>query len=246
MKLNVHPQPIRDGQPFLIKPRRLVVAIQLCKKHPNLRIINHPILLDELSRMRNKETAKEDFARHMDQVAPFLAYEALSDLSIEYRIIETPVAAMSAPFLSSRKVALVSVLGAGEAFRNGMWRNLLPWAPCGMIAARRNEQTLKAELTYTRLPKKLHGWKTLVVDPMLATGGSSSDAIDLLKRETGADDIMLVSLVAAPMGVDVLHERHPNVVVYTLALDSSLTKNGYINPGLGDAGDRYFGVTPNG
>lgn len=197
-----------------------------------------------LSEMRDENTTDEQFKRLMDRVAPYLLYEALSDMPLVEKEITTPVEKTHAEFLESKKIALVPVLGAGQAFLSGMWSGLVPWATAGMIAARRDHDSLKATLSYSRLPKSLAGWKTILVDPMLATGGSSSDAINLIKQETHADDIILINLVAAPEGVSHMQEKHPDIPVFTLALDRGLNKKGYIMPGLGDAGNRYFGINP--
>lgn len=213
------------------------------RDHANLIEVKHPILTHMLSHMRNRETSTEDFARMLDIIAPFLAYEALQDLKLETRIIATPVNSMRAQFLTdaSMDITLVSILGAGQGLITRMRSNLLPSAKLGYIAAKRDEETLMPKLSYERIPHGLEKSLVLVVDPMLATGGSCSAAISLLK-DKGAANIRLITLLSTAEGLTKIEEDHPDVTVYTLALDPTLTLKGWISPGLGDAGDRYHGT----
>lgn len=214
--------------------------------YSNLTICDHLLLQDILSCLRMEETSDEEFARLLERAAPLLAYEALrNSLSKEIRSIVTPVGPMQAPLLADRNIILISILGAGQALATQIRRELLPEATLGYLAMRRDEVTLKPTQSYERLPsrERLTNSLVLVLDPMLATGGSSSAAIAHIK-EKGARRIQLVTLIAAPEGVQRMLHDHPDVKVLTVSLDDHLNEKGYIVPGLGDAGDRYHNTAP--
>lgn len=193
--------------------------------------------------MRKEDTPSAEFAQFMDMIAPFLAYEALRDLPLQDAPIRTPLMEMQAPFVAEKNVTLVSVLGAGQGLLPRTRTNLLPWAKLAYIAVRRDEKTLEPKLSYERLPRDLSQELVLVVDPMLATGGSSSAVLSLLKKK-GAKRLRLITLISAPEGVMRIKQDHGDVMVFTLALDARLNERGFISPGLGDAGDRYHGTSP--
>ena len=203
-------------------------------------VIDHPLVLHKLSLMRDKETPSAVFRKLLNEISLLLAYEVLRDLPLETRKIETPITHMDAPFLSGKKLCFVSILRAGNGLLSGMM-DLVPSARVGHIGLYRDPATLAAVEYYLKLPDDIEHRPVVLVDPMLATGNSVSAAIDRLKQ-AGAKDIRFVCLLAAPEGIRHLHEVHPDVPVFTAAIDSHLNDHGYIVPGLGDAGDRMFGT----
>lgn len=206
----------------------------------HLTVVDHPLIQHKLTLMREKDTPTAVFRQLLREISHLLAYEVTRDLPMTTKWIETPLAEMKAPVLDGRKLALVSILRAGNGLLDGML-DLIPSARVGFVGLYRDEKTLKPVQYYCKLPSELEDRIVIVVDPMLATGNSSVAAVDLLKK-AGARDIRFLCLLAAPEGVARMEEAHPDVPVITAALDERLNEKGYIVPGLGDAGDRMFGT----
>lgn len=206
----------------------------------NLTIVNHPLVQHKLTLMRDKNTPSAVFRQLLREISLLLAYEVSRDLPMTTRHIETPVAAMDAPIIKGKKLVIVSVLRAGNGLLEGML-DLIPSARVGHIGLYRNPVTLQPVEYFMKVPTDIAERRTIVVDPMLATGNSVSAAVKRLK-EKGAKEIKLVTLLSAPEGIAHFHEEHPDVPIFTAALDSHLNDHGYIVPGLGDAGDRMFGT----
>ncbi|MEL6477651.1 MAG: uracil phosphoribosyltransferase [Pseudomonadota bacterium] len=202
--------------------------------------IDHPLIEHKLTLMRDRETPTAVFRRLLREISMLSAYEVLRDLDLEEVAIETPVAPMIARKLAGKKLCFVSVLRAGDGLLQGLL-DLVPSARVGHIGLYRDPQTLEPVSYYCKLPDDMANRTVVVVDPMLATGGSGAAAVSAVRKE-GARDIRFLALVSAPEGVSVFHESHPDVPVYTCALDEMLNEKGYIVPGLGDAGDRLFGT----
>ena len=205
-----------------------------------LTVVNHPLIEHKLTLMREKSTSTAKFRELLREISMLLAYEVLRDLELEEVEIETPVASTKARKLAGKKLCFVSVLRAGEGLLQGLL-DLVPGARVGHIGLYRDPETLKPVAYYNKLPEAMENRLAIVVDPMLATGGSGAQAVEEVKK-AGARDIRFVALVAAPEGVEVFRKAHPDVPVFTAALDSHLNEHGYIVPGLGDAGDRLFGT----
>jgi len=203
-------------------------------------VVDHPLIQHKLTELRRKETVSPVFRRTLREISFLLAYEATRDLGLTTTPIETPLVAVDAPTLGERWPVLVSILRAGNALLDGMME-LMPEAPVGHIGLYREPETLVAVEYYCKLPEPLAGRRVVVVDPMLATGNSAIAAVGRIK-ENGADDIKFVSLLAAPEGIEQFRASHPDVDIYTAAIDERLDEHGYIVPGLGDAGDRIFGT----
>lgn len=203
-------------------------------------IVDHPLIQHKISLMRDRNTGTKEFRDMVSEVAMLLCYEATRDLPTEEVEVETPMALAHTKVLAGRKLALVPILRAGLGMVDGML-NLIPAAKVGHIGLYRNEETLQPVEYYCKLPKDIAEREVIVLDPMLATGGSASDAITQIKAR-GAKHIKFIGLIAAPEGLKALHEAHPDVDIFVGALDEKLNENGYIIPGLGDAGDRIFGT----
>ena len=203
-------------------------------------ILDHPLVQHKVSLLRDKNTGTKEFKALVSELAMLLCYEATRDLPTKEVSIETPVAMAQTRVLSGRKLALVPILRAGLGMVDGMLA-LIPAAKVGHIGLYRNEETLEPVEYYCKLPNDINEREVFVLDPMLATGGSACDAIGQIKKR-GAKHIKFIGLVAAPQGLKALHEAHPDVDIYVGALDEKLNDNGYIVPGLGDAGDRIFGT----
>ena len=199
----------------------------------HLTIVDHPLVQHKLTLMREKDTSTAVFRQ-------LLAYEVTRELPMTTKLIDTPLTDMEAPVLAGRKLALISILRAGNGLLDGMLE-LIPSARVGFVGLYRDEATLKPVQYYFKVPDELGKRMVIAVDPMLATGNSSAAAIDLLKK-AGAKNIRFLCLLAAPEGVARMQEAHPDVPIVTAALDSHLNEKGYIVPGLGDAGDRMFGT----
>ena len=202
-------------------------------------ILNHPLITHKLAIMRNKETGTKDFRQNLDEIAGLMAYEVCRDLPVKPITVETPMGSCDT-FALKNDIVLIPILRAGLGLVNGI-NDLIPTAKVGFIGLYRDEETLKPHEYFAKFPDNLKDAVNLVLDPMLATGGSANAAIDLIK-ERGARNIKLVCLVGAPEGVEAVERRHPDVDVYLAALDSHLNEVGYIVPGLGDAGDRIYGT----
>ena len=203
-------------------------------------IVEHPLLQHKISLLRNKQTGTKEFRDLVGEIATLLCYEATRDLPLEEVEIETPITMAKTKVLAGRKLALVPILRAGMGMLDGML-TLLPAAKVGHIGLYRNEETLEPVEYYCKLPSDIAERDVIVLDPMLATGGSARDAITQIKKR-GARSIKFIGIIAAPEGLKALHEAHPDVDIYVAALDEKLNEKGYIVPGLGDAGDRIFGT----
>ena len=202
--------------------------------------VKHPLVQHKLSLMRDRETSTAVFRQLLREISQLLAYEVTRELPMTTRAIETPLQGMDAPVLAGRKLALVSILRAGNGLLDGVLE-LIPSARGGFIGLYRDEGTLEPVQYYFKVPDNLDDRLVIAVDPMLATGNSSVAAIDLLKA-AGATDIRFLCLLAAPEGIARMKEAHPDVPIVTAAVDEKLNESGYIVPGLGDAGDRMFGT----
>jgi len=205
-----------------------------------LTVVNHPLVQHKLTIMRMKETSTAGFRRLLREISLLLAYEVTRGLDMTTIRIETPICAMDAPTLDGKKLALISILRAGNGLLDGILE-LIPAARVGFIGLYRDPETLKPVQYYCKVPDHLEDRICIVVDPMLATGNSSVAAIDLLKQ-AGARNIRFLCLLAAPEGIARMKQAHPDVPIVTAAVDSHLNGHGYIVPGLGDAGDRMFGT----
>lgn len=204
-------------------------------------VIEHPLIQHKLTIMRMKETGTKDFRQLLEEISMLMTYEITRDFPLKDVEIETPMGKCTGKQLAaSRKVCVVPILRAGLGLQSGVV-NMIPTAKVGHIGLYRDPETLKPVEYYCKMPSDIAERTMLVVDPMLATGGSASAAITMLK-EKGAKNLILMCLVAAPEGVQVINEDHPDVPVYVAAVDDHLNDHGYIVPGLGDAGDRIFGT----
>ena len=203
-------------------------------------VINHPLIQHKLSFIREKTTGTKDFREMLEEISLLMAYEITRDLPLEDKMIETPVGPCNSKVIAGKKMAIVPILRAGLGMTAGFMQ-LIPTIKVGHIGLYRDPETLKPVEYYCKLPSDVSEREFILLDPMLATGGSAAAAIDLLKAK-GAKNIKLVCLVSAPEGVNVVNDAHPDVEIYTAALDECLNDHGYIVPGLGDAGDRIFGT----
>ena len=202
--------------------------------------IAHPLILHKLTIIRDKNTGSKDFRELVEEVSMLMAYEVTRDLQMEEVEIETPVCVTRQKVLSGKKMAIVPILRAGLGMVDGMLK-LIPAAKVGHIGLYRDEEILQPVEYFCKLPQDIADRDVIVVDPMLATGGSAADAISLLKQK-GAKYIRLMCLISSPEGVKAVMEAHPDVDIYVGAIDEKLNEHGYIVPGLGDAGDRLFGT----
>ena len=208
--------------------------------HPNLTIVTHPLIQHKLSLLRRKEVSTGEFRQLLNEISPLLLFEATRDLSLSLRRIETPICAMDAPVLDGKKLCFVPILRAGLGLLDGML-SLIPSARVGHVGMYRDPESLAPIEYYLKLPDQLASRQIVVLDPMLATGHSMAAAIARIKI-AGAKDIRAICLVAAPEGVAHMLQAHPDVRIFTAALDQRLNEHAYIVPGLGDAGDRLFGT----
>lgn len=203
-------------------------------------VIDHPLIQHKLTLMRQKTTSSKDFRELLEEISMLMTYEITRDFPLREIEIETPVAKCKAKVLAGKKVGVVPILRAGLGMLNGVV-NMIPAARVGHVGMYRDPETLKPVEYYCKLPSDVAERTLIVVDPMLATGGSSAAALSLLK-EKGAKNIILMCLVAAPEGVELINREHPDIPIYVAAVDEKLNEHGYIVPGLGDAGDRIFGT----
>jgi len=208
------------------------------KEH--LTIVDHPLVQHKLTLMRQKGTPTAGFRQLLREISQLLAYEVTRELEITTKRIETPIQPMDAPVLAGKKLALISILRAGNGLLDGVLE-LIPSARVGFVGLYRDEKTLQPVQYYFKVPDELEDRLVIAVDPMLATGNSSVAAVDLLKN-AGAKNIRFLCLLAAPEGIARMKEAHPDVPIITAAVDEKLNEHGYIVPGLGDAGDRMFGT----
>ena len=206
----------------------------------NLTVVRHPLVQHKLTHMREKDTPTPLFRQLLREVSQLLAYEVTREMALETRRIETPLCAMEAPVLAGPEPALISILRAGNGLLDGILE-LMPQARVGFVGLYRDEKTLQPVQYYFKVPPGLGDCMVFVLDPMLATGNSSAEAVGLLKQ-AGARNLRFLCLLAAPEGVERMRAAHPDVPVVTAALDDRLNEAGYIVPGLGDAGDRMFGT----
>ncbi|MEG0329967.1 MAG: uracil phosphoribosyltransferase [Longicatena sp.] len=204
-----------------------------------LKVLEHPLIIHKLTQMRKKTTGTKDFRQNLDEIAGLMAYEISRDLPLKSVEIETPVAVCNT-FELRKEIILVPILRAGLGMVNGIC-NLIPTVKIAHVGLYRDEETLEPHTYFEKYPKEINEATVMVVDPMLATGGSAIAAINMVKAQ-GAKNIRLVCLVGAPEGVKAVEKAHPEVDIYLAALDEKLNEKGYIIPGLGDAGDRIFGT----
>lgn len=205
-----------------------------------LHVIDHPLVQHKLTLMRKKETGSKDFRELLEEISLLMGYEVTRDIPLEDIEIETPICKTTAKIASGRKLALVPILRAGLGMVGGL-RTLVPVAKVGHIGLYRDEKTHNPVVYYCKLPEDIQERLVIVTDPMLATGGSSCDAISMLKAR-GCTNIRLMCLVGVPEGIKRVQTEHPDVDIYLAAVDDHLNENAYIVPGLGDAGDRIFGT----
>lgn len=206
----------------------------------NVNVIDHPLIQHKLTIMRKESTGTKDFRQLLEEIAMLMAYEITRNMPLKEVEVKTPVTTCKSKVLTGKKLAVVPILRAGLGMLGGIV-NLLPTVKVGHIGLYRDPETLKPVEYYCKLPSDVGERTLVVVDPMLATGGSSAAALTMLK-EKGAKSIILMCLVAAPEGVKMVNDEHPDVEIYTASLDECLNDHGYIVPGLGDAGDRIFGT----
>ena len=202
--------------------------------------LNHPLIEHKLAILRNKETGTKEFRELVSELAMFLCYEAMRDAKLEEKEIETPIQKTKVNMLNEDKYAFVPILRAGTGMLEGI-TTIIPNAKIGHIGMYRNEETLKPVKYYFKVPKDISDREVLILDPMLATGGSGCDAIQMIKEE-GAKKIKFLCIIAAPEGIEKMQKEHPDVEIYCAKIDERLNEIGYIVPGLGDAGDRIFGT----
>lgn len=206
----------------------------------NLTILDHPLIQHKVSMLRDKNTETKDFRELVTEIAMLMGYEATRDLPLQETEIETPITTARFNVLEGRKVGIVPILRAGIGMVDGILK-LMPFAKVGHIGLFRNEETLEPVEYYSKFPKDIEERDIIILDPMLATGGSASAAINLVKKRN-VKSIKFMCIIAAPEGIERITKEHPDVHIYCAALDEKLNENGYIVPGLGDAGDRIFGT----
>ncbi len=206
----------------------------------NVTVIDHPLIQHKLSLMRQKQTDTARFRLLLREISLLLGYEVTRDLATETRTIETPLSEMRAPFLAGKKLVLISILRAGNGLLEGML-DLVPSARVGHVGLYRDPQTLEAVEYYFKVPEDLSDRPVIVLDPMLATGNSTIAAVERIKH-ANARRIKVLCLLSAPEGLEAFHATHPDVPVFTAAIDERLDDHGYIVPGIGDAGDRLYGT----
>lgn len=206
----------------------------------NITILDHPLLKHKVSVLRDKTTGTNEFRKIIEEIAMLMGYEALRDLPLDEIEVETPIETCLTPVIAGKKLAIVPILRAGLGMVPGMLA-LVPTAKVGHIGMYRDEETHEPHEYYCKLPEQVEDRIVIVVDPMLATGGSACDALNLIKSK-GVKNIKLMSVIAAPEGLEKVAAEHPDVQVYVAQLDRCLNEDAYICPGLGDAGDRIFGT----
>ena len=208
--------------------------------HPNVTLVDHPLVQHKLTLMREKETSSAVFRQLLREISTLLTYEVLRDIPLTTKTIETPLEEMEAPVLAGKKLAFISILRAGNGLLEGML-DLVPSARVGHVGLYRDHDTLQPVEYYYKVPRNIEDRLVIAVDPMLATSNSASAALTRLK-EGGAKNIKFVCLLSAPEGIESLTTAHPDIPIFTAAIDTRLNEKGYILPGLGDAGDRMYGT----
>ena len=206
----------------------------------NVFVLNHPLILHKLRMIRDKNTDVKLFRELVEEISALMVYEVMRNIELKETEVETPLGIKAKGYYIPDSVAVVPILRAGLGMVNGVLK-FVPMAKVGHIGVYRDHDSLKPIEYYCKLPEKLENKLTILLDPMLATGGSAAYAIQLVKR-AGAKNIKFVSLLSAPEGIEALHKAHPDVEIYTTFIDEKLNDHGYIVPGLGDAGDRFFGT----
>jgi len=207
---------------------------------PKVHVMDHPLVAHKLTIMRDKDTSVKDFRDLVSEIGMLITYEATRDLPLTTKEIETPICKSVQPTLAGKKIAVVPILRAGLGLVDGVLR-MIPSARVGHIGMYRDEETLEPHVYFCKMPKDIADREIMIVDPMLATGGSACAAIAEMKKR-GCTHIKLMILVAAPQGIEAVRRDHPEVDIYAGAVDEKLNDKGYIVPGLGDAGDRIFGT----
>ena len=210
------------------------------KTYPNVHVLDHPLIRHKVAIIRDKATTTKQFREVIEEIATLLAYEAFKDVPTKKIVVETPLESVEQTVVKENSIAIVPILRAGLGMVNGIL-TLFPAAKVGHIGMYRNEETLEPQEYYCKLPAHIDEKVVMLVDPMLATGGSACDAITQLKKR-GCKKIKFLAIIGAPEGVEKVAEKHPDVEIYVSTLDRCLNENGYILPGLGDAGDRIFGT----
>lgn len=206
----------------------------------NVIVTDHPLIQHKLTLMRQKETSSMEFRQLLTEITTLMVYEVTKDYELKDKTVRTPIGKYTGKVISGKKVGIVPILRAGLGMVDG-FLNLIPGARVGHIGLYRDPETLNPVEYYCKLPNDIEDREMVVLDPMLATGGSLTSAVQFLK-DKGANKIKTVVLLAAPEGIEVFHEAHPEVKLYVAAIDEGLNQNAYIKPGLGDAGDRLFGT----
>lgn len=206
----------------------------------NVTEFTHPLIMHKISLIRDKNCGTREFRTVIGEIATLMGYEILRDLETELVEIETPMEKAMVPMIKGKKLAVVPILRAGLGMVDGIL-SLVPTAKVGHVGMYRDEETLRPKEYYCKLPEDIDQRLVLIVDPMLATGGSADAAIEFVKKQ-GAKQIKFASIIAAPEGIKMLTEKHPDIQIYCGSIDRQLNENGYILPGLGDAGDRIFGT----
>ena len=210
------------------------------KEYDNVHILDHPLIRHKVAIIRDKNTTTKQFREVIGEIATLMAFEAFKDVPTQTITVETPLETVEQTVVKENSIAIVPILRAGRGMVDGVL-TLFPAAKVGHIGMYRNEETLEPQEYYCKLPQGIEEKVVMLVDPMLATGGSACDAIALLKKR-GCKHIKFLAIIGAPEGVEKVHSEHPDVEVYVSTLDRQLNENGYILPGLGDAGDRIFGT----
>lgn len=210
------------------------------KEYDNVHILDHPLIRHKVAIIRDKNTTTKQFREVIGEIATLMAFEAFKDIPTQTVTVETPLETVEQTVVKENSIAIVPILRAGLGMVDGIL-TLFPAAKVGHIGMYRNEETLEPQEYYCKLPQGIEDKVVMLVDPMLATGGSANDAIALLKKR-GCKHIKFLAIIGAPEGVEKVHSEHPDVEIYVSTLDRQLNENGYILPGLGDAGDRIFGT----
>lgn len=210
------------------------------KEYDNVHILDHPLIRHKVAIIRDKNTTTKQFREVIGEIATLMAFEAFKDVPTQTVTVETPLETVEQTVVKENSIAIVPILRAGLGMVDGIL-TLFPAAKVGHIGMYRNEETLEPQEYYCKLPQGIEDKVVMLVDPMLATGGSACDAIALLKKR-GCKHIKFLAIIGAPEGVEKVHSEHPDVEIYVSTLDRQLSENGYILPGLGDAGDRIFGT----